>query len=445
LESTDRARLVRAHELMHARISPLPEVMERALREATIDALTSAEEFRVNTLVARVGFDMNHLQDGTEVEGLRECASRGDWQGTIMFLSAILGCGSEPAAVKAIAKARPEWAKGIRSFVKEMHKRANDTSTELMSATEIEDETPRGFLRFTQPVASLIDSAAGVAAPAGVEELRQFRRSLQPGGRRGPSKRFAELVWLETGLGVGSGLAARGKAGPRAVSHGTVMQYPNRLLTDPQRRAFSRRGHHEGGVVVIDQSGSMDLDIDDLAKLIKRFPDSLVLGYSHRPGDTVKTPNAWILANRGRLASVVPSGNVGNGVDGPILEFAQSQRCRGESMVWVCDGQVTDSNDHPCEELSDQVARFIRDNHVRMVKTLAEVPAALRLSVASPQRGQAEFGRVGRELEKMRVAPVTARAPWRALEGVSVLAGAEWVDPRPLGSGIGLQAEEVAG
>jgi hypothetical protein len=114
-------------------------------------------------------------------------------------------------------------------------------------------------------------------------------------------------------------------------------------------------------------------------------------------------------------------------------------------MVWVCDGQVTDSNDHPCEELSDQVARFIRDNHVRMVKTLAEVPAALRLSVASPQRGQAEFGRVGRELEKMRVAPVTARAPWRALEGVSVLAGAEWVDPRPLGSGIGLQAEEVAG
>ena len=40
---------------------------------------------------------------------------------------------------------------------------------------------------------------------------------------------------------------------------------------------------------------------------------------------------------------VVPPGNVGNGVDGPALRFALSSRRGREPVIWVCDGQVTDS------------------------------------------------------------------------------------------------------
>ena len=75
-------------------------------------------------------------------------------------------------------------------------------------------------------------------------------------------------------------------------------------------------------------------------------------GYSHEPGDLAKKANAWILARDGLIATSFPSGHVGNGVDGPILRWALSRAKGREPVVWVTDGQVTDSNDHPNDALS---------------------------------------------------------------------------------------------
>jgi hypothetical protein len=45
--------------------------------------------------------------------------------------------------------------------------------------------------------------------------------------------------------------------------------YPSRLLTDPHRRGFAQRASRVGGVIVIDQSGSMDLELDEVASLVR--------------------------------------------------------------------------------------------------------------------------------------------------------------------------------
>src|ERR1019366_7928190 len=99
--------------------------------------------------------------------------------------------------------------------------------------------------------------------------------------------------------------------------------------------------------------------------------------YSHRPGDLGATPNVWVLAERGRVATHCPSGNVGNGVDGPVLRWALSQRRAQESVIWVTDGQVTDSHDHPDDALSEECAHLVLDHHVRMVRELIDVAGAI--------------------------------------------------------------------
>jgi hypothetical protein len=141
----------------------------------------------------------------------------------------------------------------------------------------------------------------------------------------------------------------------------------------------------------------MDIDEASLSKLLGRAPDALVVGYSHRPGDHALTPNAWILAKRGSVVENIPSGNIGNGVDGPVLEWALRQRHGTEPIVWVTDGQVTDSHDHPDERLTLHCVELVRRHRIRLVKELASAGRALS-SGSTPRSEWRHFGRLGRKL-----------------------------------------------
>lgn len=180
------------------------------------------------------------------------------------------------------------------------------------------------------------------------------------------------------------------------------MRHPSRLLTDPQRRAFTQRVSRHGGVVIIDQSGSMDIEPGQLAALLARAPNALVVGYSHRPGDLGATANAWILARRGVVASTCPSGNVGNGVDGPVLRWAIDQRTGREPIVWVTDGQVTDSHDHPDDQLTGECADLVLRHRIRLVRELSDVGRQLGRTNPSSERLSLGFGRVGRKMQEIR-------------------------------------------
>ena len=175
------------------------------------------------------------------------------------------------------------------------------------------------------------------------------------------------------------------------------MRYPSRLLTDERQRAFATRQSRGGGVVVIDQSGSMDVSADDIEQLLRAAPDAVIVGYSHRPGDLGATPNAWILARQGGVAVRAPASNIGNGVDGPILRWAL-QRARGGPVVWVTDGQVTDSHDHPCDRLTLECALLVRDQGIRLARTVQNAAAALR----GRRYDVTTFGRVGRRVIALR-------------------------------------------
>jgi hypothetical protein len=401
LGADETARVVRAHELMHSRVSPHELDWERLLGDIAPRALECAEEFRVNTLLGRLGFDVSLLSDGSEKSGGRRLAQSGDWGQAVCFLLAVLGTGAERDYLSGIRSGDPSWLPGLRAVRKRALAIMDCCPTPLLGATKRdEDGVPGGYAASTVVLARVVTQTMAAVAPVGPEALRQFRRSLEPGGRRPPTGTFAGLSFAP---GDEFHRRARSSGVRRVVActSGTAMRYPGRLLTDPQQRAFARVAHRHGGVVVIDQSGSMDIDVGELDAMLRRAPDALVVGYSHRPGDRGATPNVWVLAARGVVASS-PSGNVGNGVDGPVLRWALDQRRGTEPLIWVTDGQVTDSHDHACDALTTECAELVVRHRIRLVRQVADVTRCLGSGSSLKPASTVGFGRIGRKIAEIR-------------------------------------------
>ena len=397
-----RSRVVRAHELTHVRVSP--HVRDDAVWCAGTDprAIECAEELRVNALVARLGFDVSLLHDGSEKHGARYLAEAGEWSEAVCFFMAVLGTGAERDYLTGIRQGAPTWMPGLRALRKRALTLLDSFDTERLGATACDEAgIGRGFAHFTLVLARILTQSMAARPPLGPEDLRRFKRSLEPGGRRPATGRFAALSFDQT-VTMTTRPRATGVRRPRPSSSGTVMRYPSRLLNDELRRAFCRMRSVHGGVVVVDQSGSMDLSQEELELLVRRAPDAVVVGYSHRPGSTGTTPNAWLLADRGAVADHSRTGNVGNGVDGPVLEWALSRRRAREPVVWVTDGQVTDSHDHPDEQLTDHCARLVRRHGIIMVADFSEARRALARHTPTQASRFSEFGRVGRRIVELR-------------------------------------------
>jgi hypothetical protein len=396
------SRVVRAHELMHARVSP--HVIEHCgvLDEMSPRALECAEELRINTLIARLDFNVALLRDGSEKEGARRIAESGDWSEALCFLMAVIGTGGEKEYLAGIRHIEPSWMSGLRAVRKRAMNLMDGFASPILGATRLnQEQLPSGYADSTVVLARILTQSMVARPPKTPEELRAFRRSLEPGGRRPPTGKFAPLKFDDS-VTMSPRPRGAGLRRARASTSGPTMRYPSRLLTDDRKRAFARRSTFHGGVVIIDQSGSMDIDDASLSMLLRRAPDALVVGYSHRPGDNGLTPNVWIFADRGSVATSIPSGNIGNGVDGSVLEWALRRRRNAEPIVWVTDGQLTDSHDHPDERLTIQCAELVRRQRIRLVKELGAAGRALSDGRTTGRSSWSQFGRLGRKLMEMK-------------------------------------------
>jgi hypothetical protein len=404
--NSPQARLVRAHEMAHARVSPTKTTATVAELAGEFGArvLECVEELRVNTLIARLGFDLGVLADGSEKPGGERIAANGDranWNEAVAFTTACVG---SPTALRdwlsGIRKGSPDWSKALSKMAKQLEKTATGMSSrEMADTTPLEDGTPTGYVTTMREIGRVVkaylDSALGDGAEFSSELARQIKRASEPGGRRPPSGRWAEMILMELPLTekVDSPRLGRHR---RPAAKGTRVTFPSNAIRDPARRVFAGAAPAPGGIVVIDQSGSMDLTSEHLDELLSISPSLTVIGYSHRPGDFARTPNTWVLARGGRRVATehLPQGNVGNGVDMPVLEYAARLRRPGEPLIWVCDGQTTDSNDHPFGAV--EVAEFVRRNRVHCVKSVDGLIPELKAGRPVLARMKMAEGRVGR-------------------------------------------------
>jgi hypothetical protein len=384
---------------MHVKVSPRRVYEPIGVRPEIVEA---CEEIRVNELARRVGTDLDLLVDGSEkYSGTRVRHDREAWREAVRFTAATHGGKAQREFLLGIKQSNPTWVKPLGCMVKDLNRAMKSLGSVSWSSTVIlSGDVPEGFDNVIPTLGRVVEAYWG----SDPEQLandpnarKKVSKATVKGARGAPSGEWAELIVGETDLSVAVvGASVARKRHP--AQHGTRVGYASRILTDPQRRVFTGVKRGGAGVVLVDMSGSMSIEVEQIDELLKVARGLTVLGYSHRPSDIDRTPNAWVLAQNGKRVSTagLQGYNVGNGVDGPALKWAQKFRESGQPLVWVFDGQPTDSNDHPFG--TEECAKFIKQNKVHCVHSIGEAIRAFRKG-HNLNTVKFPLGRVGRYLK----------------------------------------------
>jgi hypothetical protein len=411
------ARVIRAHEMTHAKVSPdnLDEI-EKVLG-ITGSTIRAVEEVRVNLLAMSAGFDLDALVDGSERTMGRRVAESKSVRALVEMAIGTMFTKGHADFVKGVRDIDPDTADRLASFVSKVEEsivvdarsnglrgrigkkgrgarlgvalrsaiastkpiRLDEDLDEYRADANVEQKTvvvPRGFT-FTANLAKTIDALLDGGSNSPGDVLPDV-----PGDEvveTSTTTTWAPLVWDRS---VALNRWAPNEMGRRRsrTDVGIVPRRIDLLLTDPDRRIFSRDVRSTGGIVLIDQSGSMRLSMRDIEEIVKVSAGCLVIGYSTRPRRP-GVPNVWVLADRGRIASRLREGNGGNGCDRPALDYALSVRRGSEPIVWVCDGYVTYSTDDfasAADRLS--IIADVGRHGVHMVDDVEDAIDALRRS-----------------------------------------------------------------
>jgi hypothetical protein len=405
---TEQARVIRAHEMMHAKISPAGDWEKWQNRKiATLPAMMACEELRVNLLCDRAGFDVkNHLSDGGETADGERLACTEDWKSAVHMAVATAGTASNKLYLNGIRRHNRLWGSALADISKRAVKEMNKAGRRL-SSTEVHSTTglaPFGFI-FTEKLAEWVDRLAGMEPPSEDESESNDDSSISTEGDDKESKRehsnvanvkvkettfreklktitpdrmdgnvpyWGELVIEKLPLPI----IAKGNLGKKktASNVGRSPRRIHRYMTDPQKRIFDNKRRGMGGVVCVDASGSMSLSQNDVRRILEASPGATVIAYSDIRKDS---PNAWILADKGRMVDEMPEMGQGNGVDFPALEWAVKRRQHSTApVIWMTDGGVCGPNQGFSELLANQCTAFCLEKKIHLTED-AEATIAL--------------------------------------------------------------------
>ncbi len=418
-DDTEMSRVIRAHEMMHAKVSPAGSMeawIERKI--ASVDALKACEELRVNLLCQKAGFDVKqYLSDDGETADGERIAATNDWHGAVMMAMATAGTASSKKFLTGIRRHNRKWGKILKDITKRAEKHMERAyQTRGLASTDVyKDMEPRGFFH-TEQLAEWVDRIASQAPPkpdpepdkgddkgddegegdgdgteggrehtnkgsSGAQTYEKFEERLKGitlDRHQGPLPRWEELRVEQGVLSV----HAPGSIGKKRIPADTG-RHPrriHRLLTDPKRRIFDRTIKGRGGVVVIDCSGSMSLSQEEIKEILVHAPGATVLGYSDL-GD--EGTNAWILAHKGKMVSEAGlescSMGSGNGVDLPAVEWGVKARQRPTSpVIWITDGGVCGKDAGFSDLLAVQCVNYCLKHNVYVGAHVEEAVSMLK-------------------------------------------------------------------
>jgi len=434
------SKLIRVHEMVHAKVTPsnFHPWLTRGI--ASLDALIACEELRVNYLSSKLGYDMKALSDGSECSAGERVVALNDWNNAVRFAIATAGTAGHKEFIKGVRRHNKVWANVLSDIARRGLKQAKkfDTSYSL-SSTIIDTHLGgdprfiRGF-RFTEQLGEWVDrlceaepqtpnkkekdsSPSGDSDSSGDEsddsddstdeptsdEYKRAKersmdavRSIRMSDTLPPD--FMEMKVSRPLLSV----ALSGAMGKKRVpaQSGRSPRRIHRMMTDPQRRVFDRVIRGKGGVVLIDVSGSMHLDRDDIRRIVDVAKGATVVAYSCQNFEfddegLTKDDNAWVLAHRGRIIDELPDEMINscyNGNDLPALKWAVANRDRHDTpIVWVCDGGVTGIRDESHDALSIRCVEFCLKYKITVVPDVEQCIIALT-KIVSNQKPENKWG-----------------------------------------------------
>lgn len=151
---------------------------------------------------------------------------------------------------------------------------------------------------------------------------------------------------------------------------GYALRYPERVITDKMCFAQLRKAPFNG-TILVDISGSMTIDIDELKHLVKIGSGCTIALYSGRKHDG----DLHVVAKNGNMVKQLPEiWGRNNIIDVPALTWLSKQRGR---KIWVSDGNVTGIgnkfHDNIMAECVGIVEKFKITNIINVKKTVKYV------------------------------------------------------------------------
>ena len=410
-------RVIRGHEMMHAKVSPTPaEFMHFISREVASQAsLVAVEEARVNSLCSRVGIPVDkYLTDGTEKAAGKKLAELKDMTQLVHGAVACAGTVGGVEFIKGVRSVDKGLAKVLANIQKQVMKNINAVLPSELGQVTVGERT--GGFAHTERIAEWVDTLIEkMEEEQDKDEDEDKGEDEDEGEDEGetksaskPSKSVSKPVsdptkvaprpahrtipsWGKLNIKkLPMPEATRGNLGKKRVASDTGKnpRRMHRYLTD--RKVFDRTSKGMGGVVLIDASGSMSFNHNDIREIVEAAPGCTVAMYTEVSSSK---PNLWILAEKGRICkkSDMHHDRCGNVVDYPALKWAVKQRQRSASpVVWVSDGGVTGENDSGHDALNRQVGKFVTHERVLVVRDVAQAKVLLgklrnNVKVARPE------------------------------------------------------------
>ena len=396
-------RVVRGHEMMHAKISPTPEQMTQWVGRsiASETAMIVVEELRVNYLCQTAGFDVKKfLSDGSELATGEHLAKSNDWAGAVAMCIATANTAGHKTFLNGIRRHNREWGEALvtigKRAVKEMRK--SHSGRTLASTDTYEGIAPYGFTH-TERLAEWVDRLATFPPPpknpnpkgkageakgvdksegeskeehhAEYEESKEGDKDGNPHGKISPAPAGGAHGWAE--LIISREPMPRhhyGSMGKKriATNMGRRPRRLHRYMTDPAKRVFDKTIRGSGGMVIIDASGSMSFTTEQIAEIIENAQGATVAIYSDRGRKDM--PNMWVVADKGKMVENVEYIDYGhgNGVDFPAIEWGvKNRQYKNTPLVWVTDGGVCGAHDGFSELLSMQCITYARQHNFIVV------------------------------------------------------------------------------
>lgn len=429
---TALARCVRAHEMMHAKVSPAGEWTAWIDRKfATQESMVVVEELRVNFLCQKAGFNLkSDLTDGGETADGERISATNDWAGAVRMAFATAGTASNKVFLNGVRRHNRNWGEILNDIskraVKEMDKAFK---THTLASTEVHQDSglaPIGFSH-TERIAEWVDRLCAIvpeeesqdsgasAEGQGAEGEGEEADKQEHGGKHSnkgahskvgssTGKPYPKITAIEDrGLSTWGKLVIERCAMPRhtkgsigkkrtASNIGRSPRRIHRLLTDPEKRIFDKVTRGTGGVVVIDGSGSMSFTHDQIRQMVENAPGATVVVYTdtdHGKG----APNMWIVADKGKMVNELPTFGHGNGVDFPALEWAVQNRQRSSSpIIWVTDGGVCPISGGYTDVLAMQCINFCKKHNIIVLPYVEEAVAELK-KMKNGNKGKSRYPR----------------------------------------------------
>lgn len=418
--------VIRIHEMVHAKVSPKDLSPFIARGFATEESLRSVEEMRVNYLATHLGYDMSVLSDGGEKELGERLVAMGDWNNAVQFAIATVGTGGHKKFIAGVRRHNKVWGSVLADISKRAMREIKKVPRNKLTSTSLTaDGLIEGF-GYTESIASWIDrlcdkqpddksdksdstdSSDKDDSDADTSDTDESKRDEKGEIDKALAESRKETLVDRTPIPSWFPLKVErlpmpevlsGSLGKKRVASNSG-KHPRRLhryLTDPQKRVFDKTVRGQGGIVVIDTSGSMRLDRDDVMGIVMASPGCTVLSYSvpsfgiDDNGEAIET-NAYVLASRGRMVDEMPEFGSANAVDLPVLKWAVSERRSSRTpVVWVCDGYVTGHGDVAHETLTLQAVEYCLAHGISIVpdaesavKYLTELSNGMRPAKSFP-------------------------------------------------------------